>query len=187
MAAPIKIDHSFTSVAGRANAIRFCSRCGAPAEEPAEAGHGFARTRVCETCGMGLLLSCAREALPGAGATFVIATVEGRVSAVSEAAEPVFGLEQSLLGARLSGVLGSPSGEDRLLRTVSQAAMRAREPEFMPVWGLTENAVGLGLMTARISTCGRPRAALVTVDPGTRTDSAQIRCTNPCTVCRNGG
>ncbi len=119
-----------------------------------------------------MLLSCAREALPGAGAAFVIATVEARVSAVSEAAEPVFGLEQSLLGARVTGLLGSPRGEDRLLRTVTQAATRAREPQVMPVWGLTENAVGLGLMTARISTCGRPRAALVTVEPGTSTASA---------------
>ena len=166
MAAPIKIDHSFTSVAGRANATRFCSRCGAPAQEPAEAGHGFARTRVCETCGMGVLLSCAREALPGAGAAFVIATAGARVSAVSEAAEPAFGLEQSLLGARVSGLLGSPIGQDRLLRTVSQAATRAREPEVLPVWGLTENSVGLGQMSARISTCGRPRAALVTVETG---------------------
>ncbi len=174
MASPIKIDHSCTAVAGRANAIRFCSRCGEPAEEPAKAGHGFARTRVCETCGMGVLLSCAREALPGAGAAFVIATVEARVSAVSEAAEPIFGLEQSLLGARVAGLLGSWWGQDRLRRTVSQAATRAREPEVVPVWGLTENSVGLGSMTARISTCGRPRAALVTVEPGHfgRTDSA---------------
>lgn len=167
MAAPIKIDHSFTSVAGRANAVRFCSRCGAPAEEAAETGHGFARTRVCESCGMGVLLSCAREALPGGGAAFVIATAEARVSAVSEAAEPIFGLEQSLLGTRVSGLLGSPSGQDRLLRTVSQAAIRAREPQVLAVWGLTENSVGLGQMTARISTCGRPRAALVTVESGT--------------------
>ena len=35
----------------------------------------------------------------------------------------------------------------------------------MPVRGLTANAAGLGMMTARISTCGRPRAALITVEP----------------------
>ena len=91
MAALIKIDHSFTTVAGRANAIRFCSRCGEPAEEPPRDDEPVSRTRVCEGCGMGMLLSCAREALPGAGAAFVIATVEATVSAVREAAEPVFG------------------------------------------------------------------------------------------------
>lgn len=166
MAALIKIDHSFTSIAGRANAIRFCSRCGEPAEEPPrEDGEAFPRTRVCQSCGMGMLLSCAREALPGAGAAFLIATVEATVSAASEAAEPVFGPEGSILGRPLGRLLGSPMGEDRLVRTVTQAATRAREPQVMPVRGLTANSEGLGMMAARISTCGRPRAALITVEP----------------------
>ena len=165
MAALIKIDHAFTTVAGRANAIRFCSRCGEPAEEPPQDQEPVTRTRVCAACGMGMLLSCAREALPGAGAAFVIATVEATVSAVSEAAEPVFGSEQSILGAPVADLLTSPMGEDRLLRTITQAATRAREPAIMPVRGLTSNADGLGMMAARISTCGRPRAALITVEP----------------------
>ncbi len=164
MAALIKIDHSLTSVAGRASAIRFCSRCGEPAEEPAHDG-AESRTRVCQACGMGMLLSCAREALPGAGAAFLIATVEATISAVSEAAEPVFGVEQAVLGKPLAQLLGSPMGEDKLLRTVTQAATRPREPAVMPVRGLTDNAGALGMMAARISTCGRPRAALITVEP----------------------
>lgn len=165
MAALIKIDHSFTSVAGRANAIRFCSRCGEPAEEPPHDDDAIARTRVCAVCGMGMLLSCAREALPGAAAAFLIATVHATVSAVSEAAEPVFGTEQAVLGTPVGDLLTSPMGDDRLLHTVTQAAMRAREPAVMPVRGLTANADGLGMMAARISTCGRPRAALITVEP----------------------
>ena len=165
MAALIKIDHSFTSAAGRASAIRFCSRCGEPAEEPPYDEEAAPPTRVCQACGMGMLLSCAREALPGGGAAFVIATVEATISAVSEAAEPVFGIEQSILGTPVADLLGSPMGEDRLLRTVTQAATRAREPQVMPVRGLTANSEGLGMMAARISTCGRPRAALITVEP----------------------
>ena len=165
MAALIKIDHSFTTVAGRANAIRFCSRCGEPAEEPPHNQQPIARTRVCASCGMGMLLSCAREALPGAGAAFMIATVETTVSAVSGAAESLFGPEQAVLGAPVRDLLASPMGEDRLRRTVTQAATRAREPAVMPVRGLPPNAAGLGIMAARISTCGRPRAALITVEP----------------------
>lgn len=165
MAALIKIDHSFTSVAGRANAIRFCSRCGEPAEEPPHDAGSIARTRVCQVCGMGMLLSCAREALPGVAAAFLIATVEATISAVSEAAEPVFGPEQAVLGTPVGDLLTSPIGDDRLLRTVTQAAMRPREPLVVPVRGLTANADGLGMMAARISTCGRPRAALITVEP----------------------
>ena len=171
MAALIKIDHSFPTVAGRANAIRFCSRCGEPAEVPARERRHLSPARVCQTCGMGMLLSCAREALPRAGAAFLIATVETRVSAVSQAAEPMFGAEHVILGAPVAQLLASPRGEDRLLRTVTQAATRAREPRVMPVRGLTANAEGMGMMAARISTCGRPRAALITLelsDPGRR-------------------
>ena len=168
MAALIKIDHSFTSAAGRANAIRFCSRCGEPAEQPPRArgdAEGLARDRVCAACEMGVLLSCAREALPGAGAAFLIATVELAVSAVSEAAEGLFGAEQRVLGTPLTELLGSPMGDDRLARTVVQAAMRAREPAVMPMRVLTDGGAGLGMMAGRISTCGHPRAALVTVEP----------------------
>jgi len=165
MAALIKIDHSFTSVAGRANAIRFCSRCGEPAEEPPRDDEGLPPTRVCQACGMGMLLSCAREALPGAGAAFLIATVEATVSALSESAEPMFGVEQTVLGLPLGELLTSPMGDERLLRTVTQAAMRPREPAVMPVRGLGPDAGAVGTMAARISTCGRPRAALITVEP----------------------
>ncbi len=165
MAALIKIDHSLTSVAGRANAIRFCSRCGEPGEEPAQDDHSRPPPRVCQACGMGLLLSCAREALPGAGAAFLIATVEATVSAVSEAAEPVFGPEQALLGMPVAHLLTSPMGHELLLRTMTRAALRAREPAVMPVRGLAAGAGSLGMMAARISTCGRPRAALITVEP----------------------
>jgi hypothetical protein len=165
MAALIKIDHSLTTVAGRANAIRFCSRCGEPAEEPPRADTGVSRTRVCVACGMGMLLSCAREALPGAGAAFLIATVELSVSALSETAETIFGTEQAVLGTQLGTLLTSPLGDDRLEGTVLQAALRATEPVVLPVRGLTENAGAVGTMAARISTCGRPRAALITMEP----------------------
>jgi len=165
MAALIKIDHSFTSAAGRANAIRFCSRCGEPAGEPPLVGEGVPRARVCAVCGMGMLLGCAREALPGAGAVFLIATAELSVSAISEAAEVAFGPEQAVLGAHVSDLLASPLGDERFARTVARAAMRAREPAVMPVRGLVPDAAALGMLAARISTCGRPRAALITVEP----------------------
>ncbi len=165
MAALIKIDHSFTSVAGRASAIRFCSRCGEPAEEPPIVEPSLPPTRVCQVCGMGLVLSCAREALPGAGAAFLIATVELAVSAISEAAEAAFGPEQTVLGSQVTDLLRSPMGDGRLTQTVTQAAMRAREPVVLPVGGVSEDAAALGMLAARISTCGRPRAALITVEP----------------------
>ena len=72
---------------------------------------------------MGMLLSCAREALPGAGAAFVIATVEATVSAVSEAGGADLRDRADASWARPSlDLLASPMGEDQLLRTVTQAA-----------------------------------------------------------------
>jgi PAS domain-containing protein len=160
MAALIKIDHTNASAAARAEAIRFCSRCGSPAAPESEP---LKATRVCTVCGMGMLLSCARQALPGAGAAFLIVTADLAVSAVSRAAEAVFGAEDEVLGAPLVDLLSSPLGEARLATTVAQAALRSRDPEVLPVRGLTPGSRRVGTMAARISTCGRPRAALVSV------------------------
>ena len=121
--------------------------------------------RVCSACGMGMLLSCERGAMPGARAAFLIGTVNLEVTAVSEAAERLFGDERAILGSSILDVLTSPFGHDRLARTVRGAAMRASEPAVMPVLGTTEDARGAGTLAARISTCGPPRAALVTLEP----------------------
>lgn len=114
---------------------------------------------------MGMLLNCDRVALPGARAAFLIGTVELEISAVSEAAERLFGEEQTVLGRSILDVLSSPFGRDKLGRTVREAAMRAGDPEVMPVRGTSESARSAGTLAARISTCGPPRAALVTVEP----------------------
>jgi len=167
MAALIKIDHSYTStVDGRHGTVRFCSRCGEPAEDPPRgAERRRAQRRVCDGCGMGLLLRCGREALPGAGAAFLIVTVELEVSAVSSAAESVFGSEGGVLGSHLLDLVTSPLGDAQFARTVGQAAMRSREPVVTPLRGASPHTARLGMLAARISTCGPPRAALVTVEP----------------------
>jgi PAS domain-containing protein len=156
MAAVIKVNHATASA--RAGAIRFCSRCGEPAPAPA-GGRPLSAVRVCGRCGMGMLLSCARPALPGAGAAFLIVTADLAVSAISQAAEALFGPEHEVLGAPLVDLLGSPLGEARLASAVAQAALRVRDPQVLPVRGVLAPRPS----SARISTCGQPRAALVTV------------------------
>jgi hypothetical protein len=165
VAALIRIDHSFTSRENPSGAVRFCSRCGQPAEEPPRSEDARERSRVCEACGMGMLLSCERGAVPGARAAFLIGTVELEVSAVSEGAERLLGDERAILGRSMLDVLTSPFGHDKLARAVRGAAMRASDPQVMPVRGTTEKAGAAGTLAARISTCGPPRAALVTVEP----------------------
>lgn len=160
MAALIKIDHSFTTRAARADILRFCARCGEPAETPPADDSPLTQARVCDACGMGVLLSCTREALPGARAAFVVATAELSVNAVSVGAEAIFGPEQTVIGQSLLDLVTSPMGNAHFGKIVTGAAVRSREPVVMPV-----KAHSGGMLAARISTCGPPRAALITVEP----------------------
>jgi len=165
MTALNRIDPSYTAEGGtRPRPIRFCSRCGRPSDEPPK--RPALGGRVCERCGMGLMLTCSRDALPGDAAAFMIATFDLTVTAVSEAGERIFGPEQALLGKSVLELVGSPLGEDQLARQVFRAAQRACEPVVMPLRLQTpEAARRVGTMCARIATCGPPRAALVTVEP----------------------
>jgi hypothetical protein len=166
MTALIRIDRSYAGAGAESQRpIRFCSRCGTPSDASADRPqHG---PRVCERCGMGMLLTCTRDAMPGEAAAFLIATFEMRVSAVSQAGERIFGSEQSLVGMPVLDLIGSPLGDDQLGRYVGQAAQRACDPVVMPVRLLDEAkpAVKVGTLAARIATCGPPRAALITVEP----------------------
>jgi hypothetical protein len=122
---------------------------------------------VCDRCGMGLILSCPRDALPGAAAAFLILDYELRVSAVSEAGERFFGKENTLIGAGLLDLVTSPLGDDQLVRKAGVAAQRPCDATVMPVRLVRPGpaAGDVGTMAARIATCGPPRAALLTVEP----------------------
>jgi hypothetical protein len=165
MTALIHIDRSWTPTAEqqRDKPIRFCSRCGLPGEEPP--GRPEQRRRVCDRCGMGVLLQCGRQALPGEAAAFAIVTYELEISAVSEAGEKLFGDEGTLVGSQLLDTLTSPLGDDALAHHVGQAAQRPCDPMVMPVRLLADGRQRVGTLAARIATCGPPRAALVTVEP----------------------
>jgi hypothetical protein len=160
----IRIDRSWTAAEGeRPKPIRFCSRCGHPSDEPA--GRPELRRRVCERCGMGMMLTCARDALPGDAAAFVICTYELTVTAVSEAGERIFGKEQKIVGTHLLDLVTSPMGNDQLARHAGLAAQRPCEPLIMPLRLASSSSTWVGTLAARIATCGPPRAALVTVEP----------------------
>jgi hypothetical protein len=145
---------------------RFCSRCGEPAMEPPVGDPPPAyEQRVCGVCGMGVLLRCGADALPGAKAAFAIVDRKHEIAALSETAETIFGPEEKLLGRSLLDMLTSPVGDRRLARAISQAALRMHEPLTMPARLSDAHADAVGTMACRISTCGPPRAALVVVEP----------------------
>jgi hypothetical protein len=114
---------------------------------------------------MGMVLSCAREALPGDAATFLICTYDLTVSAVSQAGERIFGKQDMVVGASLLDLVTSPLGDDQLARHAGLAAQRPCDPIVMPLRLVSERARRIGTLAARIATCGPPRAALVTVEP----------------------
>jgi hypothetical protein len=124
----------------------------------------FGFDRVCTRCGMGVMLTAPRKALPGPGAAFVVVTREGRISAVSEGAESLVGEERGLLGMPIASALASTDGDELLARQVARAAGAGREvaqATVTPVLQAGEKPTGL---SARIASCGPPRAALLVLE-----------------------
>jgi hypothetical protein len=130
----------------RQDAARFCTHCGVVTDD--------APQRVCGSCGLGVVLHCARDAAPRAGATFLIVTTDLRVTGASAAAGRLFGDTFDLIGAPLLDVV---RGDAALARQVTRAAMGSRKS--VTVWIRIEEHGRP--RTARIVTCGDPQAALI--------------------------
>ncbi len=143
--------------------VQFCSRCGAiPGARERRTARDQAE-RVCDVCGMGVMLSTARGALLKAGSAFLVVTDDLRVTAVSQPAEVLIGQETSVLGANLLSLLSCPSGDSELAARTARAANGARDVVELPV--TVEGAIGAAPFLARIASCGPPRGALLTVTP----------------------
>jgi DNA-directed RNA polymerase subunit RPC12/RpoP len=95
--------------------------------------------RVCPACGLGLLLWCREADLPGPA--FAVVGHDLRVKAVSEAGESLFDDEL-------------PDPDSELAAAVRRAAVRRMRKPM---------AVKAGSLSLLVSTCGPPRAALVSV------------------------
>ena len=148
----------------RLERTRFCTKCATTAAEPEGHGMPFGFDRVCGRCGMGVMLTTPRKALPGPGAAFVVVTREGRISAVSEAAEPLIGEEPGLLGMPVGSALASDEGDERFARQVARAAGAGREVAQAKVTPVLKAGDQQTRLTARIAGCGQPRAALVVLE-----------------------
>jgi hypothetical protein len=100
----------------RPDAARFCTHCGAVQDD--------APQRVCERCGFGIILTAAREVL---GKTFLVVTLDQRISAASAAIEEILG--DGLVGLPLPAVL---SGDD-LGRLIARIAWCGQPPAALVV------------------------------------------------------
>lgn len=130
----------------RQDAARFCTHCGVVTDD--------APQRVCESCGLGVVLHCARDAAPRPDAPFLIVTTDLRITGASAAAARLFEDTFELIGTPLLDLV---RGDGALPRQVARAAMGSRK--VASAWVRTgEHGRPL---RARIVACGDPPAALV--------------------------
>jgi PAS domain-containing protein len=126
--------------------VGFCSYCG-----QLDGGE----QRVCPTCGLGVMLETDRTALKAPGAAFVIVRSDGRISAVSAAAERILGGQDSLIGRPLLALITGKG----LARLVAMAGADRGGPFTLEV-----DRLGGGRFHATVATCTHPRAALIILE-----------------------
>jgi hypothetical protein len=144
--------------------VWFCGRCAAPAprEDPPPP-----TARVCESCGMGVLLEAREDTAPAPSDAFLVVDSALRVQAMSAAAELLLGVDEKtavnspvvelMVPADAEG--STPAG---FAAAIVEAASGADEP--VKVFLRPGNTFGVRLR-ARIAPCGPPRAALVVLEP----------------------
>jgi hypothetical protein len=139
--------------------VSFCSHCGSPPGPDA-------RSRVCATCEMGLLLTAAEDVAPSPGSPFIVIDGSMSVCAVSSAAEQLLATSETDAVNRLVTELIVPAdaeaaAPENLAVAVTWAArgdQRVQQVTVRPA-----NTFGVRIR-ARIASCGPRRAALLVFD-----------------------
>jgi hypothetical protein len=139
----------------------FCGHCGA---EP----DGDAFGRVCESCGLGVLLSANADVAPGPSAPFMIVDGSLCVCAVSRVAEELLGTEETdAVNRHLSEFLvpadAEAAGGDNLMDLVINAASDTSEARVAVVRPPDEFGIRFRV---QVGACGPPRAALLVLSDG---------------------
>jgi hypothetical protein len=145
--------------------VSFCSHCGTrPARPPS--GGGSANSRVCAECGLGLVLESRADIAPSPGNAFLVLDRALAVCAMSEAAERLLAVsEPDVVNRHVSDLLMSADAEEHATASLSAAvAWAARTDGGIRIATVRPaNTFGIRL-TARIASCGPPRAALVVLE-----------------------
>jgi len=139
----------------------FCGHCG---EEPSGDIHG----RVCESCGLGVLLSANADAAPGPNDPFMIVDGSLCVCAVSRVAEELLGTDETeAVNRHLSEFLvpadAEASGPENLMDLVINAAADTSEARVAVVRPPDEFGIRFRV---QVGACGPPRAALLVLSDG---------------------
>jgi hypothetical protein len=143
--------------------LTFCGHCGT---RPGWAEISEAPSRVCESCGLGLLLEAATNAAPHAGDAFMVLDSSLSVCALSSGAEELLATREiDAVHRHITELLLPADAEaqarENLAVAVSWAARGEQSGRMVTV--RPANTFGVRLR-ARISSCGPPQAALVVFD-----------------------
>jgi hypothetical protein len=141
--------------------IHFCSHCG-ERQDPERA----LTSRVCDSCGLGLVLQASDASAPEKGAAFLVIDNSMSVCAVSSEAEQLLATrETESVNRHMTEILvpadAEAQGAQNLAVAVTWAA-RGDDTERMVTVRPT-NVFGVRLR-ARIAACGPPQAALLVFD-----------------------
>jgi hypothetical protein len=137
--------------------VLFCGHCG---ERPATSDHS---SRVCTSCGLGLLLESRADVAPAPGDPFLVLDSSLSVCAVSGAAERLLAtFETDAVNRHVTQLIvpadAEAQGPANLAVAITWAARGDDATRTVVV--RPTNTFGVR-MTARITSCGPPSAALV--------------------------
>lgn len=145
--------------------VWFCGHCAAPSPKgsaPAPVA------RVCNSCGLGLMLEARSEIVPGDKDAFLVVDSSMLVQGVSRRAEQLLAMdEEDAINRPVSELLVAPDAEaggaGSFAGAIAEAVSggHALVSKFVRPW----NTFGVR-MRARIGACGPPRAALIVLESG---------------------
>ena len=135
----------------------FCTHCGV---RPADA---HPSSRVCESCGLGLILETRADVAPSPGAAFLVLDSSLSVCAVSGAAEQLLAtVETDAVNRHITELVVPADAEAQGPANLAVAVTWAARGDDATRTVVVRPANTFGVrMTARITSCGPPKAALV--------------------------
>jgi hypothetical protein len=140
--------------------VSFCSHCAARPEvdEPG--------SRVCFSCGLGLLLQAPAQVAPKPGDPFLVLDASLSVCAVSDEAERLLAIsETQAVNRHITELLVPADAEARAQSNLAVAVTWAARGDEQTRHVVVRPANTFGVrLTARIASCGPPTAALVVFD-----------------------
>ena len=138
----------------------FCGRCALP---PSRRGAAAPASRVCEHCGLGLVLQAPAASAPSVRDAFVVVDRWARVCALSGVAETLLAVAEREAVGRPIIQLVVPATDDgggqamvAMLRAVARGTQDA---------GLARGVAAGQTVAIRVGPCWPPRAALLVLEP----------------------